>query len=53
MPESNLQTRSESKPLDYVLLTVVMTLMGGLYWGVRGAGGFGGETGGMLAGDGT
>ena len=52
MPESNLQTRSEWKPLDYVLLTVVMTLMGGLYWGVRGAGGFGGETGGMLAGAG-
>jgi hypothetical protein len=32
------------------MAAAVMTLMGGFYWAIRGTGGYGGETGGMLAG---
>ena len=35
---------------DYVMTAAVMTLMGGFYWAIRGTTGYGGETGGMLAG---
>lgn len=35
---------------DYVLIALVMGLMGGFFWAIRGTGGFGGESGGMLAG---
>lgn len=35
---------------DYWLTAGVMCLMGGYYWAIRGTTGYGGETGGMLAG---
>ncbi len=35
---------------DYALAAAVMCLMGGYYWAIRGTGGYGGETGGALAG---
>lgn len=47
-----MPSQSAWKPLDYVLFAIVMSLMGGLYWGVRGSGGYGGEGGAMLAGAG-
>lgn len=34
----------------YLRIVAAMTLMGGFYWAIRGSGGYGGETGGMLAG---
>lgn len=36
--------------MDYLLATAVMGLMGLFYWAIRGTTGYGGETGGMLAG---
>lgn len=35
---------------EYLFVTVVMGLMGAFYWAIRGTTGYGGETGGMLAG---
>ena len=35
---------------DYGFLIIIMGLMGAYYWAIRGTGGYGGETGGMLAG---
>ncbi len=35
---------------DYIMAAAVMSLMGGFYWAIRGTTGYGGETGGMLAG---
>ncbi len=35
---------------DYVLIALVMGLMGAFFWAIRGTRGFGGETGGTLAG---
>lgn len=38
--------------VDYWRLGAILSLMGGFYWAIRGTGGFGGESGGMLAGAG-
>lgn len=35
---------------DYALIVGAMSLMGGFYWAIRGTSGYGGETGGTLAG---
>ncbi|MBP8131817.1 MAG: hypothetical protein KA184_19745 [Candidatus Hydrogenedentes bacterium] len=42
-------TRSWAGP-DYAIAMLVMGLMGAFYWAIRGTTGYGGETGGMLAG---
>lgn len=36
--------------VHYILIALIMGLMGAFFWAIRGTGGFGGETGGMLAG---
>ena len=38
------------RPVDYVLVAIIMGLMGSFFWAIRGTGGFGGSTGGALAG---
>lgn len=46
-------TKSDSWALeDYLHFGIIMSLMGGFYWAIRGTGGYGGETGAMLAGSG-
>lgn len=36
--------------VDYILIALILGLMGAFFWAIRGTGGFGGESGGMLAG---
>lgn len=38
------------EPSDYVLIAVIMGLMGAFFWAIRGTGGYGGVSGGALAG---
>lgn len=45
-----LKSRNVWTTGDYLLVTIVMGLMGAFYWAIRGTTGYGGETGGMLAG---
>ena len=36
--------------MDYVLIALIMSLMGAFFWAIRGTSGFGGSSGGALAG---
>ena len=37
-------------PLEYLMVTLILGLMGIFFWAIRGTGGYGGSAGGMLAG---
>ncbi len=43
-------TASLMRGTDYALIAMIMGLMGVFFWAIRGTGGFGGESGGLLAG---
>lgn len=44
------EARKPWNAVEHVPVMLVMALMGGFYWAIRGTGGYGGETGGMYAG---